>query len=277
MENAFTIDLEYWWCNEYLKGFSFERKDDQIVESTNLLLNLLEKNNIRATFFVLGELAEQHPDLVTKIYNEGHEIASHGYSHTRLSELGKKGFEDEISRSIKILQKITGEKPRGFRSPSFSLDNKTNWAFDIMEKYNFHYDSSIFPVNAGLYGAPNAPLTIYKPSKEDVTKEDPNGKITEFPLSLINHFNLKIPISGGFYLRTLPKWYLKHAIKKVSKERPFILYIHPREINTSTPKVSMNLKSKFIVYHGVNTALEKLKTIMSEFKFKTAGEIIDEI
>ncbi len=277
MDNAFTIDLEYWWCNEYLKGSSFERKDLQITESTNILLNVLEKNNTKATFFVLGEVAEKHPEMIKKIYDEGHEIASHGYSHMQLFKLGKDRFEDELDRSIKILSKITGEKPRGFRSPSFSLDNSTGWALDVLEKYNFSYDSSVFPVYAGLYGIPNAPLTIYKPSKDDITQEDSEGKIIEFPLSLINHNHIKIPISGGFYLRTLPTWYLKRAIKKVSKERPFILYIHPREINSNTPKIPLNLKSNFIVYHGVNTALGKIKTLLQEFKFRPAGEIIDEI
>ena len=106
---------------------------------------------------------------------------------------------------------------------------------------------------------------------------DPEGKIIEVPLSVVKQLNIKIPISGGFYLRTLPIWYLKHGIKKVTKDRPFILYIHPREINRNIPKIPLKWQSNFIVYHGVNSTLKKIKVLIKEFKFKTVGEIIDEI
>ena len=177
-----SFDLEFWYNSKFLKKYlASDNFKDYVYESTIPLLELLKKYNIKATFFVLGKLAKNYPDLVEKIHQDDHEIASHGYSHKTLDELNKSEFEEEIAISIEILKKITGYPPKGFRAPNFSLNNKTKWALEILEKYNFKYDSSIFPFKTPLYGSFKAPLKIYKISKEDVYKEDENAKILEFP------------------------------------------------------------------------------------------------
>lgn len=274
MINAFSVDLEYWWSNEFLKGHQFEKNPNHIFQSTNKLLELLDRYNTKATFFVLGSVAREFPELVEKIYQEGHEIASHGCTHKPIYEMDQVGFEDEIKQSVKIIYKITGEKPRGFRAPSFSINNDTRWAFDVLEKYKFKYDSSIFPIKTMLYGLPNAPLGIYRPSKDDLNKDDPDGKLLEFPMSVMRVLGKNIPLAGGFYLRTIPSWFLKAGLKKINKTRPFITYIHPREIDPDIPVINMPWKDKFIVYNGVNSTLKKLDVLLKNFKFTSIEEVL---
>lgn len=270
MKNALSIDLEYWWCNEFLTDYLPEKRDDQFPESVIPLLELLDKYKIKATFFVLGAVAERHPDLIEEIYNNGHEIACHSYSHTTLYKLGKEGFEKEIIKSLELIGKYN---PIGFRAPSFSINNETKWAFDILEKHGFKYDSSIFPIKTMLYGVPNAPLNIYRPSKRDISKHDPNGKIIEFPLTVIN-IGMNIPIAGGFYLRALPLWFLKWGIKKVNKSRQAILYIHPWETYSGTPRLNIPTFSKFITYYGINKSLVKFESLLKTCDFQPVVDFI---
>lgn len=273
MINAISIDLEYWWCAEFLTKYLPEKKEDLIAESLNPLLDLLDKYNIKATFFVLGTVAEKYPHVIEEIYEKGHEIASHAYSHRTLYELGKEEFEEEIRKSLSILRKY---KPIGFRAPSFSINNSTKWALEILEKYGFKYDSSIFPIKTMLYGVRNAPLHIYKPSEGDVAKHDPDGKIMEFPLTVFK-FGKNIPIAGGFYFRALPLWFLKWRIKRINRNRPVVIYIHPWETYPRTPRLKIPLFSRFVTYYGINSALKKFETLLREFEFKPIRELLDEI
>ena len=276
MINALTIDLEYWYSNEFLLEYLPEKKQDYVEESVKPILTLLNKYNTKATFFVLGSLAENHPQLIEKIYDMGHEIASHSYSHKTLYDLGRNDFEDEIKKSVRLLEFIVGEKPIGFRAPCFSFDNDTKWMLEILEKYGFEYDSSIFPIKTMLYGVSNAPVGIYRPSKNDVSINDPNGNIVEFPLTTLKIIK-NIPISGGFYLRVLPTWFLRYGFKKVNKERPGVLYLHPWETNTSIPQLNISLFGRFVTYYGIKNTLKKLELLIKEFNFKPMREVLDEI
>ena len=266
MINALSIDLEYWWCNEFLTDYLPECREDLIIESLYPVLHLLDNHNVKATFFILGCVAEKYPRVIEELYQKGHEIASHAWSHKTLHSLGKNAFEEEIKRSVEMLESITGERPIGFRAPSFSIDNSTKWAFDVLEKHGFEYDASIFPIKTRLYGVPDAPLHIYRPAKDDIAKEDSNGAIIEFPMTVVK-LGKNIPIAGGFYLRLLPPWFLKFGIKEVNKERPAILYIHPWETFVGTPKMKIPWSSSFITYYGINSSLNKLGYLLNEFDF----------
>ncbi|MCD4651051.1 MAG: polysaccharide deacetylase family protein [Candidatus Cloacimonetes bacterium] len=273
MINALVVDLEHWHSNEFLTEYLPTNKVDQVPESAKPILDLLDKYNTNATFAVLGSVAEKHPELVKEIHEMGHEIASHACSHKTLHELGKDAFEDEMKRSVDLLKSITGKCPVGFRAPSFSIDNSTKWAFDVLEKYGFEYDASIFPIKTMLYGVPDAPLHIYRPSKEDITKHDPNGKIVEFPMTVLK-IGKNIPIAGGFYLRVLPLWFLKAGIRNVNKNRPAIIYIHPWETYPKTPRLKVPLFSRFVTYYGIDSALKKFEGLLKEFKFGTIEEVV---
>jgi polysaccharide deacetylase family protein (PEP-CTERM system associated) len=274
MENALSFDLEFWYTAELVRKFTPENKQDQVIEAVNPLLDLLDKYNTKATFFVLGILAEKYPDVVKKIHENGHEIGSHSYSHTMLHKLGKECFELEVQKTNYILKSITGESPIGFRAPTFSIDNNTKWVFEILLKYGYKYDSSIFPIKTNLYGMPDAPVYPYKPSKEDILLNDQNGLLVEFPLSVIK-IGTNIPISGGFYLRVCPVHFLKHAIKLANNTRPVVIYMHPWETYPKTQKVPLPFVSYFITYTGINSSLSKLEFLLKNFKFRPLKEILD--
>lgn len=273
MINALSIDLEYWWSIEFLRSYSLEKKNDYIIESLNPIMELLDSYDIRATFFVLGEVAEKYPELIEKIYEGGHEIASHGNSHTPLFDLTYGQFEEEIRQSKKILGKY---HPIGFRAPSFSINNDTRWALEVLKKNGFTYDSSVFPIKTSLYGVPDAPLTIYQPSLDDITRHDPNGQIFEVPLTVLK-IGRNIPVSGGFYLRAIPTSFLIWAINQINQKRAAIIYFHPWETYPETPKIKMPLTNEIITYYGINRTLTKLEYLFKNFKFSPIEELLYEI
>lgn len=277
MSNALCIDVEPWHSAELVKRhLATTEADDQLSESVNPILNLLERYGTKATFAVLGTVAERYPELVRGIYDKGHEIASHSYSHKTLYDLDRESFEEEIKISVNLIEKITGEKPVGFRAPTFSLDNSTIWALDVLRKYGFKYDASVFPVKTMLYGVPGAPLYPYRPSMEDVTKEDPDGEIIEFPMTVLRLVR-NIPVAGGFYLRVLPLWFMKWSIKRVNRTRPGLIYLHPWETYAKTPRVNgMPLFLRFITYFGIGSALSKLEGLLRRFEFKPVKALLNE-
>jgi polysaccharide deacetylase family protein (PEP-CTERM system associated) len=274
MINALSIDLEFWYSGVPYSDYLSDEAEEQIEEAVIPLLNLLNKYNTYATFFVLGIVAEKFPSLIKMIYEYGHEISSHSYSHKRLCLSNERLFENEIKKSIELLKSITGKKPIGFRAPSFSIDNSTRWAFEILKKYGFKYDSSIFPIKTRLYGVPDAPLEPYAPSMEDITKIDKSGEIVEFPLSVIKVIK-NIPISGGYYFRILPFWFLKTAITKINRERPVVIYIHPWETYPETPRLNLPFPQNFIAYYGIRSSLKKFEKLLQTFYFSPIRQVLN--
>ena len=270
--NALSIDWEYWWCNRFL-GKVTEKETNSIIESSIQLLNLLDKYNAKATFFILGITAEKHQEIVEEIFKRGHEIACHGYSHKSLFGMTEQEFEKEIKKSLNILKKYD---VKGFRAPYFSINNSNRWVFKILKKYGFEYDSSIFPTNLTYNGVLNAPLSIYKPSNTNIKKHDPKETIIEFPLTCLKFGITNIPLAGGFYSRILPLWFLKSGIKKVNKNRPAIFYLHPWEIYKKTPKLNiLSYPPRITAYVGINSLSKKFEEILREFRFKTIKDVLD--
>jgi peptidoglycan-N-acetylglucosamine deacetylase len=270
LQNALTLDLEYWWDAEFLKPYAPEKRDDLISESVNPVLDVLKKYQTKATFFVQGKVAEKYPNIINLIAAEGHEIGSHGYTHDRLHKLGKKQFEEEIKKSIDILGSYNCI---GFRAPSFSVDNSVLWYLDILEKYGFKYDSSVFPVKTSLYGIPKAPLTAYKPSKEDLAIHDPQGLLFEFPLSALS-LRKNIPVAGGFYFRMIPGPIFNYCIRKITKSRPAVLYFHPWELYPSLPKLNIPLLYRIVTYYSIDSSLAKFESLLRNFAFKPLKEFL---
>jgi polysaccharide deacetylase family protein (PEP-CTERM system associated) len=273
MINALSIDLEYWWCNEFLTDYLPEGRVDLIIESLYPLLHLLEKYNVKATFFVLGSVAEKYPQVIEDLYQKGHEIASHAYSHRTLEKLGKEEFIKEIKTSLDLLGSY---HPVGFRAPSFSAKNTTRWYLDVLEKYGFLYDSSIFPVNMILYGVPDAPLWKYKPSKDNIAINDPDGSIIEFPLSVVK-IGKKIPVAGGFYFRFFPERFLFWSLNRINKTHPAVIYIHPWETYPGIPRLKLPFHYQFEAYYGVNHCLKKFENLVKTFEFQPIREFLHEI
>ena len=205
--NFMSVDLEDYYCDLPLS--EWPKFEPRVEENTQLILDLFDKHDVKATFFTLGYIGEQFPDLIKEISKKGHEIASHSYAHLDLRKCSQKDIEKDLKKSIEILEKIIGKKINGFRAPFFSLDENSFWAMQIIAKY-FKYDSSIFPTKTPLYGVPNAPRFQYKPSLKNPIKHDKDSNITELPLATYKFpFLRNIPIAGGFHLRFLPYFLIK--------------------------------------------------------------------
>lgn len=274
--NALSIDLEDWYHPQLIRKYANLPDKNLITPSTDALLALLRKYNTKATFFILGEIALSNPELIKRIHAEGHEIASHGFYHWTLQENGPDGLRKELSKFRETITDILGNiQIKGFRAPSFSLNQKTAWAIDILKEYNFKYDSSIFPVKINnLYGVNGAPLNIYGLNSSDIKIHDSKSSLTEFPITIFKILNFKFPVSGGFYLRLFPVYMQKKLLKQINKKQPFIIYIHPWECCNNTPKIKLNFFSGFISYYNIKSSLKKLEILLKNFKFDRIDNVL---
>lgn len=278
IENALSIDLEDWYHPELVRKNLPEKEIfSQIEKSSGPILELLAKYKVRATFFILGQVAEEAPALINRIYEAGHEIASHGMSHRPLWELNKGDFSKELGDFRDLIKKIIGKdiKIKGFRAPSFSLDNSTKWALEVLKEKGYAYDSSIFPMKNKLYGLNGAPLKIYRPSPVDLRKDDDGFGLLEFPLTIGNMFGVKVPVAGGFYFRVIPFLLFKNCLRKINYTRPFVFYLHPWESYYGTPRVKgLSAADHFITYWGTSSILRKFEDILKYFSFKPICEVL---
>lgn len=270
VKNIMTVDLEDYFCD--LPFERWEEFEGRVIENTEIILELFEKHNVKATFFTLGYIGEKYPELIKKIYDSGHEIGSHSYAHIDLRKISKEDFEKDFHKAKNILEQIINEKIEGFRAPFFSINKTNSWILEILSK-NLSYDSSIFPVKTNLYGVPDAPRTIYKPNFSDITMNNPNGKLVEIPLATIKIPIIgNIPIAGGFYLRFFPYWFIKFGINRLNKKGiPAMFYIHPKDLDSKMPKIK---EYNWIYYHNLKSAKKKFEKILKNFEFGTAREII---
>lgn len=240
-----TFDLEFWYNSNFLKKYLPKDKgllEDFIKEPTESILDLLTRFNQRASFFVLGEVAKKYPDLIKKVFNLKHEIASHGYSHKTLNELNESELEKEIKLSKEIIKKITAKNPIGFRAPNFSLNLQTKWAIKII-KDNFHYDSSIHPLKRNFI----------------------NREITEIPPSL-----------GGIYFRILPLWLYYFLLGVFSKNKIPVLYFHPLDLFSFLPQIkSAPWWRKKIKYWGIKKSWKKFGKLMKKYNFISIEEYLE--
>jgi polysaccharide deacetylase family protein (PEP-CTERM system associated) len=275
MQNILTVDVEEIFHAEYAKNL---RNGESIFRTSHnipMILNLLNSYGVKATFFVVGEIAEKYPWILREIADRGNEVAFHSYDHRPLWEKTPSQLEREINRFNVLLTSVTGEKCESFRAPSFSLDNKTRWAVEVLEKAGISYDSSTFPVWTPLYGLPSAPLDPYKPSKEDLTKKDENGKLWEFPLATYQFLRLRIPAAGGLYLRFATS-FVEKAIKKMNKgELPAVVYIHNWELDPQTPKLKLGPYASFITYYNIDKTADKLRHLLSNFSFTSLRDYVE--
>lgn len=280
IRNILQIDVEDWFCD--LDVEDWNKYESRIIKNTEKILFLLRSTGNKATFFILGYFAEKFPELVRKIRDNGCEVASHGYSHTRIDKQTPEQFKQDIMRSKKIIEEIIKEKIIGYRAPQFTITNKTLWALEILKEAGFEYDSSIFPVKTPLYGILDSPRFPH-------IRKTIKGEIVEIPLSVYNLPLIKnrIPIAGGFYLRAFPYFFIKHAIKKINdKNKPAVMFIHPWDLDPDKPKIepkklykyysldSSDKSLKWFHYYGLKTAEKKFKKLLNDFRFISTKEWI---
>ena len=271
---AMTVDVE-----DYFHVAAFENTinpsewnayETRVVQNTETLLSLFNRKNIKATFFILGWVAERYPELVHSIASEEHEIASHGYSHQIIYKQQPDTFKEEAIRSKKLLEDIIQKPVTGYRAASYSITPKSLWALDILTEAGYEWDSSIFPIHHDKYGIPNSPTTPYY-------IQTTNGKkIKELPLTTAKLFGIKFPAAGGGYFRLFPYWFSRTLLKKACVNSPAIFYLHPWEVDPEQPRVDgASLFSRFRHYNNLDKCLRRLESLTSDFKFTDVSTALD--
>jgi polysaccharide deacetylase family protein (PEP-CTERM system associated) len=268
--NALSIDLEDWFCANNLSNVinknKWNQQDMRVEKNAQMILQLLDKHSVKATFFVLGWIADRLPSLINEIAKKGHEIATHGYSHTLLYEMTPESFEEDLKRAIEATKIAYPSDIIGYRAPSFTITKKTTWAFEILAKNGIRYDSSVFPIRFHPdYGMREAPLFIYNPS----------DKLIEFPLTCVDLMGKRIPCCGGGYFRILPYLFTRFLLRRCNKEgRPVMFYLHPWEIDPGQPRVKLSQAKRFRHYNNLNKTFGRLDRLLTDFKFSTAREVL---
>ena len=274
--NILGIDFEDWYHPELIKRhIKNEKHTPSVIKGIDKILDLLRKHETFATFFVVGELLEIQPEIFDKIIENDHEIGFHTMHHDRLDS---PGFKEKFSSEIKKFAELTNHKSQGFRAPTFSLNNASSWAIDILEENNYIYDSSIVPAKTSMYGSPNAEHAPYRITSESIEKNNSSGKLIEFPLLVTTFLGKKIPAAGGFYLRTLPTKIIKNALKSYqNKNMPGSFYIHSWELTPEfMPKLDLPFKDKFATYHNLGKAYSRMDELLETFKFTSFSRYITE-
>jgi polysaccharide deacetylase family protein (PEP-CTERM system associated) len=265
--NILGIDFEEWFHPELIQRvITNEKKSFKVINGIDKILELLRKHETYATFFVVGEILENFPELLDKILNNGHEIGFHTMYHSRLDS---PNFKEKFSNELKEFSKLTNNKSKGFRAPTFSLNQESSWAIDLLEEHNYVYDSSIVPAKSSMYGEPSAPRKPYKISSSSLISDNSDAKITEFPLMITKFLGKTIPAGGGFYLRTLPLSITKKAIREYEKQKiPGVFYIHSWELTPEyMPKIKLSKKDSFITYHNLGKVINRMSDLLSNFQF----------
>jgi len=240
----------------------------RVEKNTDKLLALFDKKGIKSTFFVLGWVAERYPDIVRRISEQGHEVASHGYSHQLVYSQSPEDFKEETHKSKVLLEDQSQQPIEGYRAASYSITAKSLWALDILAELGFKWDSSIFPIHHDRYGMPKSPEKPYK----IITS---HGDLMEFPLTTAKVLGFSIPAAGGGYFRQYPYFLSKYLFKKASlnQTRPQIFYLHPWEIDVNQPRVEgASLFSRFRHYTNLKRCMPRLEQMVDDFDFGTVSE-----
>jgi polysaccharide deacetylase family protein (PEP-CTERM system associated) len=270
--NALSFDIEDWFQVENLKGViscdEWECCELRVVQNTRKILRLLEQHETRATFFILGWIAEKCPSLVKQIDAEGHEVASHGYGHELIYKLTPEAFYNDLQRSIKILESITGKRVFGYRAPSFSVTPETEWAIDALKDAGFRYDSSIFPTSFhnryGYNGISCLPFRFK------------NG-LLEIPLSTYRLGKTHFPLAGGGYFRLFPYVYFRHFFRRLNRQgKPIVFYLHPWELDPGQPKMKVRFNYRLRHYVNLEKTEKRLEKLLKEFRFVPLRDLIDQ-
>lgn len=275
MLNAFTVDVEDYFqveaLSKVIKPDEWNKFNCRVEKNTNIILELLEKNGQKGTFFILGWIAKRYPGLIQQISSQGHEIASHGMSHQLIYNQSKKVFRQETIDSKALLEDIVQKPVLGYRAATYSITNNSLWALDILVEAGFKYDSSIFPMRHDNYGIPDI-----NPLPHNLTT--PKGKnLVEFPISVLKSSFLTLPIAGGGYFRLFPYFFTRWALKSLNKkQQPFVFYIHPWEVDPEQPVIKgISRFSKFRHYNNLSKTENRLSKLITDFQFTTMLDVLE--
>jgi polysaccharide deacetylase family protein (PEP-CTERM system associated) len=269
--NALTIDVEDYFQVSAFEGCvargQWNRLPSRIEHNVERIVQLFGTYEIKATFFTLGWIAEHFPQVVRQIADAGHEIASHGYQHIRISDQSSKQLWQDVIRSKKLLEDVTGQSVLGYRAASFSIGSENLWALNVLEESGYRYSSSIYPINHDLYGMPEAPRFPFRLHE---------GGLLEIPISTIKIMGRNLPCGGGGYFRLVPYSMFSWAMRRINKteNQSNVFYFHPWEIDPQQPRLNgASFKSRFRHYVNLNKMEARLKQLLSDFNWERMDRV----
>lgn len=273
--HIFTVDLEdYFQVNAFdgiVDRAAWKEYPSRVESSTARLLDLLAAHDTKATFFALGWVAEHYPGLIRRIADAGHEVASHGYWHRKVTTLSPESFREDVRDSKARIESVTGQPCLGFRAPSFSIRPGMEWALETLVDEGYRYDSSVFPISRPDYGystAPPFPVVLHSPS----------GPLLELPLATTQVAGLRLPAAGGGYLRQLPASLMHHAFTEWGELGvSAVLYIHPWECDPDQPRLPCGLVTRMRHYRNLSRTVPRLKVMLDRFKFTSVADRYHEV
>jgi polysaccharide deacetylase family protein (PEP-CTERM system associated) len=266
-----TVDVEEYFQVAAFEGRirrdAWERFPSRVALNTGRVLDAFAEHGVRATFFVLGWVAEREPVLVRRIIDDGHEVASHGYDHTRATMLDQAAFKADVTRTKKTLEDLTGRAVRGYRAPSYSIGARNLWALDVLRDAGYVYSSSIYPIRHDLYGMPEAPRFAFRLHAD---------AILELPVTTVEIAGRKLPAGGGGYFRLMPYPVYAWALRRVNDRdrQPGIFYFHPWEVDPDQPRIDgASLRSRFRHYVNLDTMEARLRRLLRDFRWGRMDEV----
>ena len=273
--NALTVDVEDYFqvaaLAEAVDRNDWSSMEYRVEANTDRLLELFDQYRVKATFFTLGWVAERSKELVRRIDDAGHEVASHGYSHQLIYNQTPEVFREETRKSKHILEDITGKAITGYRAASYSITQQSRWALDILCEEGFTWDSSIFPVHHDRYGMPGTPRWPHR------LTTDKGYELAEFPLTTLKLPGYTLPIAGGGYFRLFPYWFSQWALGSINRQgQPFVFYLHPWEIDPGQPRLDVKWFSRFRHYNNLDVCEQRLEKLLARFKFTTMSHVLKE-
>ena len=267
--HAFSVDLEDWFqgltsTNPRIDAWPVF--PSRVVPATRAILSILDRHQVKATFFTLGYVADTFPSLLEEIAAGGHEIGVHGYHHRFVSRMTRDEFAREIDLGTEAVYRVTHAQPQGHRAPYFSVNARTPWAFDVLAERGFRYDSSVFPIRSLLYGFAGARREPHRLA---------NGLI-EFPLTTMRLGKMNVPLAGGFYTRVYPYEFLRWALRRVERQGlPIVMYVHPWEIDLDQPRIRTTARERITHFHGRAGLPAKLDRLLTDFDFGPIASLLD--
>ena len=270
--HTISFDIEEYFhalsLREHFPQSDWDKIPSRLAVGMDQILSLLDRHKARATMFFLGWVAERHPALVRRCVDAGHEIASHGYEHKLLWEIGEQGFDSDLERTEQALVAAGATRPVGFRASTFTLTRRTWWAFDHLVRRGYRYDSSIHPVRHPTYGIPD-----FEPGISTVRVAA--GAITEFPVLTRRMFGRNFPAGGGGYLRLLPYAFVRQSVERADRAgRPAMIYVHPWEFDPMQPRMPAKWSSSIRHYRNLDRTAERVEDLLKRFRFVPALELL---
>jgi polysaccharide deacetylase family protein (PEP-CTERM system associated) len=273
LKHALSFDIEDWFHMVEVDAVADPAKwptlPSIVVDRTKWIVDAVGEAAVHATFFVLGWVAARHPGVVKTIAAAGHEIGTHSYWHGRVDQMTPESFRKDLRESIDVLEQQGGKKVLGFRAPSFSITPGTEWAFDVLHDEGIVYDASLFPAKRGHGGYP-CPQPAHR------FKSAPSGRpMPELPMSVLKLGPVRLPFSGGGYMRLLPGAVIRRGFDRFERDNtPVVVYLHPRDFAPNCPRVPMPLHRKFKCYVGLGSTEKKLKMLLGRYAFTTCADVL---